>query len=86
MYCLIYKDQFAEMATKGFKGGNYSTDGNWVLGDKADQDMNMWCEYREDKMPQFMKDLGINSCCLTHEKAIELVNNEQWCPRMLGEE
>jgi hypothetical protein len=75
IYCLTYKTQFAERLTKGFTGGNYSTDGNWVIGDKGSTtDMNMWCTYDDSLVPQWMKDLGVTECCLTHELAQSIVN------------
>ena len=82
MYCITYKDQFAERLTKGFIEGNYSTDGNWVIGDKGDQDMQTWCNPRTTERPQWLKDIlvlhniNIDSCCFGHEVALAIVGTK----------
>jgi len=91
MYCITHKDQFAERLTKGFTGKNYSQDGNWVIGDKGDQDMHMWCDYRPEDYPQWLTAImtahNVTSCCLSHEVAKEIVRTQEtsegaadrWC-------
>ena len=73
-YHLVPIAQKALRESNGFVGGNISDDGLWIVGDKGDQeDCSSWIENFE--VPQWMQDIGITSCCLTHEEAIELVNH-----------
>ena len=58
---------------KGFVGRHVSTDGNWIVGDLGNRDMHMVTGFDADALPQYMKDLGITSCCLTHEETRNLV-------------
>lgn len=41
-YHAIGSAQFAERLTKGFKGGNYSENGTYVIGDKGDNESLSW--------------------------------------------
>ena len=81
MYCITHKDQFAERLTKGFKGGNYSDDGDWVIGDKGNQDMHMWCDYRPDDYPKYIADLLDGSCCIDQETSHKITRHVDWKPK-----
>lgn len=79
VYCLCFKKQFAEMLTKGFDGGTYSDDGNWVINDKGSRtNMNTWCVYDESLVPQWMLDMGVTGCCLTYELAHKIITDPRY--------
>jgi len=72
-YCLCPMSQKALRDSKGFSGGNISTDGKWIIGDKKTKEMFGWVNFDPEIIPQYMKDLGIKHCCLSHELAHKLV-------------
>ena len=72
-FYIVGKAQFAERLEKGFNGGKYSTDGEWVIGTKGDQDDCDWIDFDIDLIPQYMKDLGVIGYCITNELAAAVV-------------
>ena len=77
IYCVIGIAQEAKRLTEGFKGGNYSGDGQFILGDKGDQDMCPWVDLCE--FPQWILDLvpSLDTlCCLTHQEALLICHTE----------
>lgn len=77
IYCLIGIAQEAERLENGFKGGNYSGDGQFILGDKCDRDTCPWVDL--PTYPQWMLNLVPSlgsSCCLSHEEALLICRTE----------
>ena len=74
-YCLSPVDQLSEIAGMGVNDWNISTDGLWAMGDKGDQEMYAVEGFDADSLPQYMKDLGVDSCCLSHEEALALCHS-----------
>ena len=79
-YHLFYKTQFAERLTKGFSGGKVSDDGDWLIGGKGDAEMCEWVDFDADLLPQWLKDLGVDNCCLSFEEAEAITQNPNWSP------
>ena len=78
-YHLVPIAQKALRESKGFVGGNISDDGQWIVGDKGDnENCMMWIDLELADIPQYMQDMGIVNCCLTNEKAQELVNHPDY--------
>lgn len=75
-YGLVYKSQFDEARERGYQKGTVSTDGNWTLICKADQDMFTWIEFDDELLAEYMKVLGINKCCLNWQLARALVETK----------
>ena len=62
--------QEADLLANTFIGGNSSTDGKWIIVDKGGTEMCSWVDFDIDSIPQYMKDLGVDECCLTHDLAL----------------
>lgn len=74
-YTLCHISQQTLRESKGFTGGAISKDGEWIVGSKLDSVNCMdWVILPE--LPQWMKDLGITNCCLTHEQAVTLIESQ----------
>jgi hypothetical protein len=80
LYHLVHISQKEERISNGFKGGNYSADGQWIIGDKGDRAMQSWINFDYDSLPQYMKDLGIATCCLEHEAVLEIIKTTTETP------
>ena len=73
-YYLIHipSNTLSKIREAGFDGDTISTDGEWFVGDKFEkEDCSVWINNPE--LTDYMKAIGISGCCLTNEKAAELV-------------
>lgn len=73
-YALIYKTDFAERKIRGFTGGLYSTDDNWVMGSKGDKETFDWVNFDINLLPDYMKKLGITKACLSYQQVMDIKN------------
>jgi len=72
-YFLYHVSQKDLWLSRGFDGGAFSTDGQWFTGDLLNKAMFDDGDFDADALPEYMKKLGIKSCCLTFEMVTALV-------------
>ncbi len=71
------------MAAHGLDEGNRSPNGDWAMGDKADESMFDWIDFDINLVPQWMQDLGVDHCCLSYEIALAVVTTIASTPECL---
>lgn len=82
MYCITHEDQEAERLANGFSDETSDQKQRrklpFIIGDKGDQSMHEWCTYRDDVLPQWIKSIIGDSCCMTSDAARLIVRDSRW--------
>lgn len=74
-YYVVESAQFVERLTKGYAGGNKSTDNSLIIGDKKDQILNNWIN--TPTLPSYILPSEVpNWPRLSHEEAHNVVNKQ----------